>query len=410
MRVLMPFAYFLPEQVASTHLDRDMLSCFSENGLDVRIVCPVPTRGCSAEEIHRYAGIRHETMYGGRVTVDRYWAPQEKGNSLLRALRYYWCYLRQARLCAKIDADAALIPSTPPFNLKLAAKLKKKRPGMRILYNLQDIFPDSLVNTGLAGPGSLLWKIGRRMEDRGYAAADRIVVISDDFRQNIRAKGVPDEKIALIRNWVDENAVVAVPREENRLFDEYGLDRDRFYVCYSGNIGHTQNMELLLDVAASLADRPDVGFVIVGDGAYREQVAERIRTEKIGNVTMIPFQPYERISEVFSIGDAGLIISKAGIGGNSVPSKTWSVMSASRPVLASFDKDSELDRVVTGNRCGVCVPPDDPQALRNAILALAEDREGRLGMGRRGRAYIEQNLTRSIGTSKWLDALSAKTV
>ena len=91
------------------------------------------------------------------------------------------------------------------------------------MYNLQDIFPDSLAGTGLAKKGGLLWKIGRVIENFTYRNADKIIVISEDFKRNIMAKGVPEEKIVVVYNWVDEEAVKHVPREENKLFDAYGL-------------------------------------------------------------------------------------------------------------------------------------------------------------------------------------------
>ena len=245
------------------------------------------------------------------------------------------------------------------------------------------------------------------MEDAGYAAADKIVVISEDFKQNIMAKGVPEEKIVMIRNWVDENAVVSVDREHNSLYETYGLDKNKFYVCYSGNVGMTQNMDMLLDVAKSLMDDSRIGFIIVGDGAYKPQVEQRIAAEGISNVTLIPFQPYERISEVFSLGDCGLIISKKGVGSNSVPSKTWSVMSASRPVLASFDKGSELDMIVSENNCGICVEANDADAFRAAVVKMADERENNALMGQNGRKYIEENLTRAIGTGKWVEVMKS---
>ena len=165
-------------------------------------------------------------------------------------------------------------------------------------------------------------------------------------------------------------------------------------------------MDMLLDVAKSLLSEENIGFVIVGEGAYKPKAEERIAAEGITNVTLLPFQPYEKISEVFSLGDCGLIISKKGVGSNSVPSKTWSVMSASRPVLASFDKGSELDRIVTENDCGICVEANDAEAFRNAVLQMAKDRENNDQMGANGRKYIEENLTRAIGTAKWVEVMN----
>ena len=227
------------------------------------------------------------------------------------------------------------------------------------------------------------------------------------------AKGVPEEKIEVIYNWVDENAVVDIPREENKLFDKYGLDRSKFYIEYSGNIGLTQNMDMLLEVMKELKEsHPDIGLVLVGEGAYKKQVEEIVARDGLANVTMLPFQPYEDISHVFSLGDVGLVISKPGVGANSVPSKTWSIMSASRPVLANFDPN-ELQDVMEGSHpfseegrpCGIFTKAGDKEAFKAAILRLYENRALCAQMGRNGREFILRNLTKEVGTRKYVEVI-----
>ena len=405
MKILFLPNYFTPERAASSYLGENTREAYAKEGFEMTLYAPVPTRGISDEVRAEYAKKTYEEMLDGKLKVHRFPLMKEGKNPVQRAFRYFVAINKQYKNALREkDVDVLSISSTPPLNLLVVKRLRKKR-NFKIVYNLQDIFPDSLANTGLSRRGSLLWKIGRKMEDAGYAAADKIVVISEDFKQNIMAKGVPEEKIVMIRNWVDENAVVNVDRKDNSLFDIYGLDREKFYVCYSGNVGMTQNMDMLLDVAKSLMDDSRIGFVIVGDGAYKARVEERIAQEGITNVTLIPFQPYEKISEVFSLGDCGLIISKKGVGSNSVPSKTWSVMSASRPVLASFDKGSELDMIVTENNCGICVEANDAEAFRAAVIKMVDERDKNAEMGKNGRKYIEENLTKAIGTAKWVEVM-----
>ena len=167
---------------------------------------------------------------------------------------------------------------------------KCRRDHIPFIYVLQDIFPDSLVGTGMTHKGSLLWKIGRRIENFTYNNADKIIVISQDFKRNIMAKGVPEEKIEVIYNWVDQNAVVDVPREQNKLFAKYNLDPSKFYITYSGNIGLTQNMDMLLAVMEELkTEEPDVRLVLIGEGAYKAQVEKIVAEKNLSNVAMLPF-------------------------------------------------------------------------------------------------------------------------
>lgn len=302
--------------------------------------------------------------------------------------------------------DVFFLASTPPILGAVVAIIRCVR-GVPFVYNLQDIFPDSLVGTSLAKRCGLLWKIGRVIENFTYRHADKIIVISEDFKKNIMAKGVPEDKIEVIYNWVDQNAVVDVPREENKLFDVYGLDRNKFYIEYSGNIGLTQNMDMLLCIMEELQmSHPDINLVLLGDGAYKSQTERIIEKKQLRNVVMLPFQPYEDISHVFSLGDAGLVISKPGVGTNSVPSKTWSIMSASRPVLANFD-ENELKTILTDNECGIFTRAGEKDAFKQSILTLYENRELCRKYGCNGRKFVMDNLTKEIGTRKYVDVIKS---
>lgn len=411
IKVLKLSPYFYPEQISSSHLSHDLEDAYIKNGIYTENFVPTPTRGIDEKTYQEYKNIKYEEFRDGFIKVHRFSMFREGKNPLLRAFRYFLVNIFQFfKGCGAKDIDLVVSASTPPtqgllcgFIAKiLSKKYKRKVP---FIYNLQDIFPDSLVFTGLTKKGSVLWKIGRIVENITYKNADKIIVISEGFKKNIMAKGVPEEKIIVIPNWVDENAVVNVDRKDNPLFDKYNLNREKFYVCYSGNIGFTQNMAELCAAAKKLENQENIGIIIVGDGAFKPQLEKIIEEQKIQNITLIPFQDYSEISNVFSLGDVGLIISKAGIGTNSVPSKTWSIMSAQRPVLACFDNDSDLCDIVRETNCGVCVEPDDIDSLVNTIVSLSGNAEENIKMGKNGREYILKYLTKEIGTSKYVEVL-----
>jgi glycosyltransferase involved in cell wall biosynthesis len=165
-------------------------------------------------------------------------------------------------------------------------------------------------------------------------------------------------------------------------------------------------MDMLLDVAKSLEENKDIQFVLVGNGAYLDSVKQIIKDRNIGNVNLLPFQPYEDISHVFSLGDVSLVISKPGVGANSVPSKTWSIMSASRPVLANFD-ENELKDIIENNKCGIFTKAGDKQAFIDAILKLYNNRELCKVYGKNGRNFVMKNLTKEVGTKKYVDVIKS---
>lgn len=423
MKVLFLPAYYYPETAASSYLGDNIREALCKDKIYIDLYSPTPTRGVSVEVRRRYKKIKHEMLIDGYLNVHRFALYAEGKSPTLRALRYVLCWIKQfIRGLFSKNVDCIYLASTPPIQGVLGGILRRLK-NTPFVYNLQDIFPDSLAGTGLAKKGGMMWKMGRVIENFTYRNADKIIVISEDFKKNIIAKGVPEEKIVVIYNWVDQNAVVDVPREQNKLFDMYGLDRSKFYITYNGNIGLTQNMEMLAEVAREFEQEgySEIHFVLTGNGAYWDTLVGRLRgirkeerytapdgTEAItfGNITLLPFQPYEDISHVFSLGDVSLVISKPGVGENSVPSKTWSIMSASRPVLANFD-ENELKSIIENNNCGIFTKAGDKEAFKQAILTLYNDRELCREMGKNGRKFVMDNLTKEVGTQKYVDVIKS---
>lgn len=400
MKVVFPCSYYLPETAASLYITDNIVHACADKGIEVDLYTPSPTRNVPDGSVWE----REERQMDGKLRIHRFHLYGEGKNPMLRALRYFLGEFILLHYCMWKKYDVAFVDSTPPIQgLKMPLiKWLKRKP---TIYNVQDIFPDSLVGTGLTHEGSLIWKIGRMVEKITYRYADKIIVISEDFKKNIMAKGVPEDKIVVIYNWVDQNKVVDVPREENKLFEIYGLDRSKFYITYNGNIGLTQNMDMLLDVAKELQEEyEDIHFVLVGNGAYLDEVKRKVADQQLENVHLLPFQPYEDISHVFSLGDASLVISKPGVGANSVPSKTWSIMSASRPVLANFD-ENELKSIVENNHCGIFTKAGDKDAFKESILTLYNHRELCKEYGYNGRKFVLDNLTREVGTQKYVDVI-----
>lgn len=409
MRILLLPAYFFPENAASLYLSDNRNEACAKAGLDMVAYVPTPCRGISTKIRTEYCKKehKHEKLYDGHMDLYRFSLYAEGKNPILRAIRYVLCWINQLYRGLRVnDIDVIYLASTPPIQGVMGAILKKIKH-VPFIYNLQDIFPDSLSNNGIAKKGGILWKIGRIIENFTYKNADKIIVISEDFKKNIMAKGVAEDKIVVVYNWVDQNVVVNVDRDNNKLFDVYGLDRSKFYIEYSGNIGLSQNMDMLLEVMEELQESyPDIYLVLVGEGAYKSQVEKIVIRKRLKNVIMLPFQPYTDISYVFSLGDVGLVISKPGTGNASVPSKTWSIMSASRPVLANFD-ENELKDILTTNKCGIFTKAGDKEAFKQSIIALYMDQDLCRSYGANGRKFVNDNLTREVGTKKYVDVIKS---
>ena len=189
MKILVFNAYYYPEKASSLYLNEDIYQAFIKAGNDIVLYCPTPCRGIDKETRKKYKRIKKEFKYDGKLIIKRFGLYKEPKSTFWRFVRYYFLTWKFFFKGLFTKADIIFSQSTPPIVGLALSKLKfwKRIP---IIYNLQDIFPDSLVNTGLTHKGSLLWKIGRRIENKTYKCVDKIVVISKDFKNNIIVKGV----------------------------------------------------------------------------------------------------------------------------------------------------------------------------------------------------------------------------
>jgi colanic acid biosynthesis glycosyl transferase WcaI len=194
--------------------------------------------------------------------------------------------------------------------------------------------------------------------------------------------------MALVYDWVDTDLIQPLPRD-NGFAREHNL-ADGFVVLYAGNIGLSQGLEHVLAAAELLADHPDFHFVLVGDGAGREQLAAQAEQRRLVNVQFLPFQPRARLPEVLATADVSLVTLRHGVGSGSLPSKTFSILASGRPVLASVDEGSETWNLVERAEAGLCVPPESPAQLAKAILRLSQDDDLRERLGQNGRAWAER--------------------
>lgn len=406
MKVLFLPAYFYPETAASSYLGDNIRDALCKERIGIELYVPTPCRGITEEERKKYKKLRHESLSDGYLNVYRFSMFAEGKNPILRALRYTLCWIKQFNrgLFAK-DIDCIYLASTPPIQGVLGGVLKKLKK-VPFVYNLQDIFPDSLVGTGMTHKGSLLWKIGRRIENFTYRNADKIIVISQDFKRNIMAKGVPEEKIEVVYNWVDQNAIVPVKDEDNELFEEFGISRDKFRVVYAGNLGNAQNIGIIVEAAKRLKNHNNIEFVIFGTGGLEDEIKATKAKEQLDNLKILPLQPYERVAKVYGLGHVCIVACKAGLGGAAMPSKTWSIMSAGRAVLANFD-EGELKEIVENNHCGVFTKADDLDGFVAAIEELSQHPERCTEMGKNGRQFILDNLTREVGTQKYVNVIKS---
>ncbi|MDO4564036.1 MAG: glycosyltransferase family 4 protein [Clostridia bacterium] len=382
-------------------MEKQIETAFVDNGMDMTVLTPYPTRGCTKTVREAYKGI--ELLHDHHVKINRFPLMPEPKNTILRAIRYILGNFIQYHYAIKEkNCDVIFAGTTPPTQIILAKRVANKLCKPYVL-RVQDIFPDSLVTAGLVKKGSLIYKLGDRMVMRSYREASQIMVVGDEMRNTLEEKGVDKSKIRVVRNWIDLSDVKHINRADNRLMTELGLSKNAFYVVYAGNLGKVQNVSTLVKAAALLQDIDNIQFVVFGNGVESERVVALAQELKLTNIVFYPLQDKTRVSEVYSIADISVIMCQKGAGGSAVPSKTWSILATETPVIAAFDKDSELSELIRTERCGICVEPENEVMLAEAIREAYMKPDLLKDSGKRGRDYINKHISSEVCIKEYIE-------
>lgn len=393
MRILLLTTYFKPDITANGILLTQLALEWQRLGHEVTVVTSMP----------HYATNRIWDAYRGKLWVrekmaglDVYrvylYVPERKTSIFGRLFNYAsFNLLSTAIAVTRSRPDIVFVPS-PPLTNGVAGYIIAKRFGVPFIYNVQDIYPDIAIRLGILKNPRLI-ALFQRMERFVYRKARTVSVISQGFRRNLLAKGVPEEKIAVIPNFVDTDFIHPLPRQ-NAFSRQHGLD-ERFVVLFAGNVGLSQSLDTVLDAAARLRDQTDILFFIIGNGAAKPALQQRAREENLTNVRFLPFQPHEVVAEMYASADVGLVPLKKGITQESVPSKVFSIMAASRPIIAMVDEGSDTQRLIDQAQCGLCIEPENPDRLVEAILMLHQDHALVGTMGSRGNTFVQMYFSKS---------------
>ncbi len=391
MKLLMMRPSYRPELTGGTHLAIDLVNDFIEAGHTVELITPISGK---------YVELVDENS--DECQIHRMTSRFEKKDVLSRILRYLDTSLQMYKCALTIDSDVLMTHSMPPL-LGPMGVLLAKRKGVPVLYWEQDIISESLISTAIFGAKGfkqkLMYQVAAILERLTERGSTHIITISQQFKKMHTDRGVADNKVSVVYNWIDTDQVYPVARDDNPLFDELDIPRDKFIVSYCGNLGVPQNVEIMIDAAGMLKDNDDILFVILGGGSREDSIREYAEHKQLSNLRLYPLQPLERSHLVYSLGDVGLVIGRRGTSKNGFPSKTWSIMSAGQAMVACFDEDSELSSFVRQGECGLAIRPDSSEELANAIRRLYENPEATARMGLNGRRYVTKHFSRKTATS-----------
>lgn len=384
MKLVVLTPHFAPDVAPTGAVMTRIVEELAHLGHRIEVITALPWyRGHRVEPEWRGRLVRYEDVPWGRIVRLHPFPTPDKRALGRRALAFGAFTALAGRAGRRGGPVDGVLAVSPPLTLGLAGARVARARGGPFVFNVQDVFPDVTIELGyLRNPAGIA--AARSLERRCYKWADAITVLSEDLRANLAAK-TDAAKIHVIPNFVDSETIT--PRDpENEYRRVHGLTGKRV-VMYAGNVGLSQSLDLMIDAAAALAQETDLVFVINGAGAARADLQDRARG--MDNVVFVDLQPTELLPQVLAAADVHVVALKKGLAHASVPSKSYSVLAAGRPIVASVDEGSEVARVLERAGAGIAVPPEDPEAFTKALRKLLEDPEEARAMGRAGRAFVE---------------------
>jgi hypothetical protein len=391
MRTLIVTHYFPPETGAPQARLSALAETWAADGDSVTVLTGMPNHPTGmVPPAYRGAVRRHEHQDGYRVI--RTWLYATPNEGVARKTAGHLSFMISSvllggRRCGPADT---VVVSSPTFFSIGAAWLLARMKRARLVVEVRDLWPAIFVELGVLTNRRLI-RLLERLELAAYAAADRVVVVSDGFRANLIDRGVPDEKVHTIRNGVTldrfDPGAVADPRVRGRL----GARAGDCLVLYLGTHGISHGLPGVAAAAARLAGEP-VHFTFVGEGADKSRLRRRVAELALDNVTLLPGVPHEEVPGLLAAADICLVpLRDVPLFSTFIPSKMFEYLAAGKAVVGAVTGEAAQILREAG---AVVVPPEDSAALADAIRALAGDPQRRQAMGRRGRSHVERSFDR----------------
>ena len=398
MRILILGINFYPEAVGTGKYTGEMAMWLAARGHEVRVVTAPPHNpqwrvlpewnswAYSEERIPikgaRISGASLPLPAEIRVFRCPLWVPTSPNG--IRRLAYLLSFglsswpamLRQANWRPQL-----VLLVEPTLFCAVQALVLKLCSGAKAWLHVQDFEVDAAFELGDFS-SSWIRRAALTVERALLRRFDRVSAISDRMVDRLMRKGVEPSRCIHFPNWVDTRQICPLSAP-SRFRRELGIDDRTTIAMYSGSMGKKQGLDLLVEAAKRLSHREDLHFVFCGEGSYRQAFAQKAKD--LPNVSLLPLQPPNRLNDLLNLADIHLLPQRADAADLVMPSKLTGILASGRPVVATADPGTQLERAVAGH--GLVVPPADLDAFASAILQLTVDADLRSRLGQEARKY-----------------------
>ena len=411
-RILIHSLIFSPDGVSTAYLYNDIALRLQERGYEVVVLTTTPHFNIVPEQLEKQPmkwkvwGFCKESNYNG-ITVLH--VPQKKFKSTsLRLLGFIYWHIVSFFIGLTIKHVDLILSPSPPLTIGWLNLGLAKLKGCKVVYNVQEIYPDILKLKG-----GFVLKFLRWMEHKVYNGSDAVTTIDKVFHDTIVDRFEDKSKLHIIPNFVDTDLYHEIPGSRfkvqgSRLIQETNTnqtnDPNTIKLLYAGNIGHAQSWEPLIE----LADRTqelNVEFIVIGEGAKRGYVEEEIKKRNLDKLHLLPYQPRELMPAILSYSDASFIFMAPEMDGDGFPSKVYTIMACQRPLLVLSGENTPIVNFLKDKGCAKLVTEKDFEKKVDEMLKWLSNikKEELREMGKRGLAEIQAEYTKEKVTDMYVD-------
>lgn len=409
MKILYVSQYFPPEMGAPAARVAELSRHWARMGHDVTVLTGFPNHptGVVPEEWRSRLHRLHCTDTIDGVKVVRTWLWPLPNRKAHERIRNYASFCVSAAISGlALPKPDVVIATSPQLLCALAGWWLAWWKRVPFVFEVRDLWPESLAAVGAGSEGSLLHRTLGAIAGFLYRRAQRIVVVAPAFTNHLmRYWNVPAARISTVENGV-ETDVFRLDPAAAEVRKQLHLE-DRFLICYIGTMGNAHGLETLIAAAEELQTAlPSTMFLLIGEGAEKDRIAKLAAQRGLQNIKFLDQQPRERIPAYVSAADLCLVmLRKSELFKTVIPTKLLEYMACERPVIVAVD--GQARQIVETAHAGVFVEPENSKALVKAILDLAGESERRRQMGASGRAYIVNQFSREKTARDYITVLQA---
>jgi len=401
MKVLIFNRSFYPDFESTGQLLTELCEDLVLEGYDVTVICGRPYFVSS-----KPSKLFNNECYKGIKIIRAFGTTLLKENLIYRILNLLSYFISSfiAGHFVKEKPDIVITQSDPPVSGFLGLYFSRLYKS-KFVYYPQDFFYEmALVNKKIKN-SFLLW-ILKSSENLFLKKSDKIICIGNSVKKTILSEGVSDLKINVIHNWVDTSLLYPIKKDQNSFIVNNNLT-GKFIVMYSGNLGYKEDLEIILDTARCFTKSENVKFVILGGGARKNELINKVNSENISNILFLPYQEKKDLKYSLSAADLHIIATKKELSSIIVPSKIYGIMASGRPFLSWMKKDSEIGEIVTNYKCGINLDPVSLELIIEKIKWCQKNPDVLDAMGNNGRVAAEECFDRKIATRKISESLNS---